>query len=404
MKILEINKFYFPKGGADKHFLDVVALLESAGHEVAVFSMKHLKNKKSRWEKYFVSTVGYTSEYSLAEKIKGIFRMFFSLEAKRKINKLLDDFNPDVVHIHNIYHQLSPMILSEIKKRGIPIVMTVHDYKLVNPNYNLYHNGKFYNRCQNERYYQCLLDRCVKNSRAKSFLAMLEMYWHDILGTYRKNIDLYICPSEFMKNILVKRGLNEKKVKVVPHFILSDKNENQEDENSPREKYALYFGRISKSKGVENLIEIFKDIPEMKLYLAGGVEKEFELPKEKNVVYLGELNQIMLKKYISNSAFIVSGSRLPETFGLVALEAIAQGKPFVGFEAAGAYGEIIQNGVNGFLAKDEGEIVKFIEKIIRSEIFFDKEKICLDASNKYNKNVYISQFENILYNLVKKGK
>ncbi|KKQ46751.1 MAG: group 1 glycosyl transferase [Candidatus Moranbacteria bacterium GW2011_GWD2_37_9] len=274
MKILEINKFYFPKGGADKHFLDVVALLESAGHEVAVFSMKHLKNKKSRWEKYFVSTVGYTSEYSLAEKIKGIFRMFFSLEAKRKINKLLDDFNPDVVHIHNIYHQLSPMILFEIKKRGIPIVMTVHDYKLVNPNYNLYHNGKFYNRCQNERYYQCLLDRCVKNSRAKSFLAMLEMYWHDILGTYRKNIDLYICPSEFMKNILVKRGLNEKKVKVVPHFILSDKNENQEDENSPREKYALYFGRISKSKGVENLIEIFKDIPEMKLYLAGNPASE----------------------------------------------------------------------------------------------------------------------------------
>jgi UDP-N-acetylglucosamine:LPS N-acetylglucosamine transferase len=123
MKILEINKYYFVKGGAEKHFFDVIDLLKSAGNEVAVFSMAHNKNRQSEWNKYFVSEVGYTSEYSFGKKLKGIFRMFYSWEARKKINKVLDEFKPEIVHIHNIYHQLSPAILFEIKKRNIPITL-----------------------------------------------------------------------------------------------------------------------------------------------------------------------------------------------------------------------------------------------------------------------------------------
>jgi len=129
MKILEINKFHFVKSGADRHFLDLIKLLRSKGHEVAVFAMDHPKNEFSPWSKYFVSYVGYGEKDSLYHKAKGVFRMFYSLEARNKVNKLLDDFKPEIVHIHNIYHQISPSILSAIKKRGIPVVMTVHDYK-----------------------------------------------------------------------------------------------------------------------------------------------------------------------------------------------------------------------------------------------------------------------------------
>ncbi|TSD01897.1 MAG: Glycosyltransferase [Parcubacteria group bacterium Athens0714_25] len=403
MKILEINKFYFPKGGADKHFLDVVFLLESVGHEVAVFSMKHPKNKKSKWEKYFVSLVGYTADYSWAQKIKGIFRMFFSLEAKRKINKLLDDFNPDIVHIHNVYHQLSPMILFEIKKRGIPIVMTVHDYKLVSPNYDLYYNGKIYDRCLNGKYYQCFLDKCFKNSYFQSLVAMLEAYWHDFFGTYRKNIDLYICPSEFARNILIKRGISADKIKIIPHFIAGKEKgcAGEEKENSPREKYAIYAGRISRNKGVENLISVFGEVFGMKLYLAGEIEGGFVFPENEKIVRLGFLNQIMLKKYIRNAEVVVSGSKLPETFGLVALESISQGKPFVGFNA-GAYGEIIQNGRNGFIVNSQKEMIDILNKIAGGKCVFDENKIQRESLEKYSKGKYISQFENILYNLVER--
>lgn len=399
MKILEINKYYFIKGGAEKHFFDVIDLLKSAGNDVAVFSMAHNKNRQSDWSKYFVSEVGYTDEHSFEKKIKGVLRMFYSWEAKKKINKVLDEFNPDVVHIHNIYHQLSPAILFEIKRRKIPIIMTVHDYKLVNPNYNLFHKGKFYDRCKNGKFYECLLDKCIKDSYVKSFIAMLEMYWHEVLGTYRKNIDMYIVPSEFVKNILIERGIDEGRIEVMPHFISSTKNDAFEKNKESAEKYALFFGRITKGKGVEELVDVFENKKDMKLYLAGNIEDESIAKKNDNVKYLGFLGKDLLKKYIKNAGFIVSPSRLPETFGLVALEAISEGVPFIGYNS-GAYSEIIENGKNGYLVKDKEELRELVEKLSQSNNF-DNEEIKRKALAKYDAKVYYSKLMNIFSNVRK---
>lgn len=396
MKILEINKYFYIKRGAEKHFFDVVDLL-SANNEVAVFSMKNDKNLSSKWSKCFLSEVGFTKEHTWRQKIKGSFRDLYSFEAKAKINRLLDDFKPDVVHIHNIYHQLSPMILFEIKKRNIPIVMTVHDYKLVNPNYNLFHNGKFYDRCLNGKYYQCFFDKCFKNSYLQSFLAMLEMYWHEFFGTYKKNIDFYIVPSNFVKNILVERGINESKIAVLPHFIARTKKEKHQKRSE--EKFVLCMGQISKEKGVEEIVDIFRKIDGIKLYIAGSIENNFKILKHENIKYLGLLGKEELERYIQESMCIVSGSKLPETFGLVALESISQGKPFVGFES-GAYGEIIKNGENGFLIKDKNEMKKIIENITNGKIFFDESKIRERANFKYNKDVYRKEIESIFNTLV----
>ncbi len=402
MRILQINKFNFPKGGADKHFLDLIELLKSQGHQVAVFSMRHPKNLPSQWEKYFVSTAGYTSEYSAWQKIRGTFRAFYSFEAKRKINKLLDDFQPDIVHIHNIYHQLSPAILFAIKKRKIPIVMTVHDYKLINSNYNLFHNGKFYNRCKNGKYYQCLFDKCVKNSHLKSFVAALETYWHNkILKTYKKNVDLYIVPSLFARNILSDGGVDGRKIEILPHFINPSHTVFQYT-GAEEKPYALYFGRISKEKGTDKLINIFENLDGIKLYLAGSIEDELKIDNSKNIKYLGFLEQEELKKYIENSKFVISGSQLPETFGLVALEAIAQGKPFISFNT-GAYSEIIQNETNGHLVNNSNEMKKVIEKIVSGEINFNSEKIKSEAREKYNSEKFYQIYLSLLKRLTKKA-
>lgn len=400
MKILEINKFYFAKGGADKHFLDVVDLLESKGHDVAVFSMEHRKNLKTFREEHFLSAAGYTREYSLWQKIKGAGRMFYSPEAIKKMKNILDSFRPDVVHIHNIYHQLSPIILFEIKKRKIPVIMTVHDFKLINPNYNLYHNGKIYGRCKNKKYYQCFLDKCVKNSYLKSFLAMLEMYWHNtILKTYEKNVDLYVVPSEFVKNILAEWGIENKKITVLPHFANCGTRQNIAPvvEIKPRlgnKPYALYFGRIYREKGTEELADIFKNIQGMELYLAGEVEDDFDPGKYGNMRYLGYLSQSQLKNYIKNAEFIISGSRLPETFGLIALEAISYGRPFIGFRA-GAFGEIIENGRNGYLAESREELEETIKKIINGEMRFNHSEIKTKYLEKYDSEKYYQNLLNI---------
>lgn len=407
MKILQINKFNFPKGGADKHFLDLIELLESKGHQMAVFSMRHPKNLPSRWEKYFVSAVGYTNEYSLWQKIKGIFRAFYSFEARGRINKLLNDFQPDIVHIHNIYHQLSPAILFEVKKRKIPIIMTVHDYKLINPNYNLYHNGQFYNRCKNGKYYQCFLDKCVKNSYLKSFIATLEIYWHNkILKTYQKNIDLYVVPSLFARNILSDGGVDGRKIEILPHFVNPAKIKDCPNISilpiiRISEPHALYFGRISKEKGADKLINIFENLSGIKLYLAGSVEDGLKIDNLKNVEYLGFLRQEELRKYIENSKFVISGSRLPETFGLVALEAIAKGKPFIGFNT-GAYPEIIQDGTNGYLVNNENEMKKMISRIVLGETSFNGEKIKNAAWEKYSSEKFYQAYHSLIQGLTKK--
>lgn len=400
MRILEINKFYNSKRGADKHFMDIISLLEKNGHKVAAFSMHQKGDAKSIWEKYFLSTVGYTDSFSRWEKIKGAARMFYSFEANRKINKVLDEFRPDIVHIHNIYHQMSPTILFQIKKRHIPIVMTVHDFKLINPNHSLRLNGKAYRRCAKGKYYQCFFDKCVKNSYAKSFLASAEMYWHKWLGTYRKNIDYYIVPSKFVKKTLIEWGMPEEKIIVLPHFNpRSHDLRGRKYSFSVAESFALYAGKISKEKGADVLVDIFKEIKGMKLYLAGEIEKGFEIPNHPNIVYMGFVDSDQLIEYMRNSKCVISGSKLPETFGLIALEAMSVGKPFVGFDS-GAYSEIVKHDEDGYIAKNEEDFAEYMKRIAQNEKVFNEQEI-KNRAKKYDAQKYLEKLEDIFEAIIK---
>ncbi len=363
MRILEINKFNHVRGGADRHFADLTQLLRENGNEVAVFAMSHPKNMHSDFSRYFVSRVDYENR-SFFSKLKGALRIFWSFEAKRKIARLLNEFKPDVVHIHNIYHQISPSILPEIKKRGIPIVMTVHDWKLICPNYLLSCEQPYCQKCVRGKYWHCVAEKCVKNSYLKSLICVLELYLHRWLKVYEKNIDLYIAPSEFVKNILIEAGFPEEKIRVLPHFVqpLGVRHlQNKETGN-----YALCPGRISKEKNTDELIEIFKSMP-IQLVLAGNKDKNFEIANHPNIKYVGFKNSVELERLIRSSLFVVSASRLPETFGLVALEAIKNEKPFVGYDT-GAFGEIVENNVNGYLAKNQKEFRDKINEYTHGKI------------------------------------
>ncbi|MCX6764073.1 MAG: glycosyltransferase [Candidatus Moranbacteria bacterium] len=394
MKILEINKFNFVQGGADKHFLDLVELLKAQNHEVAVFSMQHPKNKLSLWRKYFVSYVGYNENDSLWQKIKGTFRIFYSWEAKYKIKKLLNDFQPDIVHIHNIYHQISPSILPEIKKRGIPIVMTVHDYNLICPNYLMQDNGQ---QLDNIGAWDFILNKHFKNSFLKSLLAVLENKFHRYLNIYDGNIDCYISPSQFTKRKLIKAGIAKEKIVVIPHFALEEKREKKI--LNLKRKFVLHFGRLSKEKGIDSLIEIFKEIPEASLFLAGNIEGDLEIPDQYNVKYLGFLNNNGLKHFIRESLFVISPSRLPETFGLIALEAMRYGKPFIGFRGS-AFSEIVENEKTGFLCRSEAEMAEKIKLLIADgglRALFSRN--ALAKSKEFSGSVYYPKIERIFKSL-----
>lgn len=382
MRILEVNKFNHVRGGADKHFVDLANLLQENGNEVAVFAMDHPENIPSEWSKYFVSRVDYENGSAL-NKIKGALRIFWSFEARRKIGKLLDEFQPEIVHIHNIYHQISPSILSEIKKRGIPVVMTVHDWKMICPNYLLNCGGKLCEKCVGGKYWHCLKNKCVKKSYLKSLISMLEMCFHRFIRVYEKNIDLYIAPSQFVKDNLAKAGFSESRIKVLPHFARAV--DARRLLNMQSNNYALYLGRVSKEKGVDELIKIFKDLP-IDLVLAGKRDSDFMIPDLPNIKHIGFKPSQEIESLIRNSQFVVSASQLPETFGLIALEAIANQKPFIGYRA-GAYGEIVRNGVNGSLAESKGELKFRIEEFLvnkNRKYYFDISRF---SPEKYHQSI-----------------
>jgi glycosyltransferase involved in cell wall biosynthesis len=401
MKILEINKFNYVQGGADRHFLDLVNLLRTKGHEVAVFSMESPKNEFSPWKKYFVSYVGYGKNDTFWQKAAGVGRMFYSFEAKKKMKQLLDDFQPEVAHIHNIYHQISPSILGEIKKRKIPVVMTVHDYKLICPNYLLQCNGKIWDDRAENRYVEFIKNKCFKDSYSKSLLVVMEFCWHKYRDSYDKNIDRYIVPSLFVKTKLIAAGFRREKIEVQPLFI-REPDYCEIGKIEIKEKYAIHFGRLSKEKGVDKLIEIFRNFPDLKLYLAGNIEGDLEIPEDiPNIKHIGFLKSVELDRYVKNSLFVVSPSRLPETFGLIALEAIKNGKPFIGFDT-GAYGEIIEDDREGYLCAHEEEMKDRIGLLSRDEglrVLFSRQ--ALEKAKKFNSDDYHTRIMDIFFQCVK---
>ncbi len=355
MKILQVNKYHYPRGGADRYYLDLGERLTVAGHEVAYFAMQHPKNLVTPWAKYFISRVSYNENvWRYALKIPG--RTLYSLEAKRKFRKLLNDFKPEVIHIHNIYHQISPSILDVAAKAKIPVIMHLHDYKLVCPNHALFVKGHVCEQCLRGSYYPCVRQRCVKDSLTASCLAAIEMYLHHrLLHIYEKKVKFYLAPSLFLKNLLVKTGWPEDKIFVINNPFRADLPLMP---STTKENYFLYYGRLSREKGVDLAIQATTDNPNLNLKIAGSGPEEAKLKtlanqidKEGRIEFLGWREGSDLAKLIIEAQAVLIPSRWLENFPLAALESLSLGTPIIAANIGGLP-EII-NKENGLLVPPE---------------------------------------------------
>lgn len=374
MRILQVNKFYYARGGADKYFLELSQALTQAGHEVAVFSMEHPKNQATPYAKYFVSRLSF-NEGGFKDKLKTPGRVIYSLEAKRKFKKLVIDFKPDIIHIHNIYHQLSPSILDVVKKFNIPVVMHLHDYKLICPNYQLFTNGHVCEACKPDHYCECTKKRCFKNSFSKSALATLEMFIHHrCLKIYAKNIHTLIAPSAFMKQKLVEFNWPENKIKVIVNpFSASLQASEKELNDAKSENYLLFFGRLSKEKGLLTLVEAAaKTQSNLKFAGIGEQQDMLETEAKKHNVkaeFLGFKSGEELKNIILKAKAVIIPSIWYENMPLSLLEALNLGKPVLA-SRIGGLPEIIQEGQNGYLFNpgDASDLADKINKLNQSDL------------------------------------
>ena len=377
MKILQIHKYYSRKrgGGSMTAFFETCELLRKKGEEVIIFSMKDKKNESSSYEKYFAEHFDINDAKNLWQKIRLVPKIIWNSEAQKKLEKLIQDEKPDVAHIHNIYHYLTPAIIHTLKKYDIPVVFKLSDYKAICPNYKLFIEGKLCERCRGGKYYNCFLHKCLKNSRSASFVGMLEAYVHKCKKSYEK-IDLFLAPSIFMKNKCVEFGIPENKIKILRNAINMEEYENfpvQEEKDC-----ILYFGRISEEKGIADLIKAIKKLFEEnklgnnKLLVVGNGPQKNELKKltqelkiENKIEFTGPKYGEELKKIISQSKFVVVPSVWYDNSPLVVSEAQLLEKPVV-ISDLGGTPEMIIPEKSGYIFKagDSEDLAEKIEKML----------------------------------------
>lgn len=411
MKIVQANKFFYLKGGAERYYFNLIKLLEFHGHEIIPFSMQDERNLPSKYSKYFVNKINFNkSNFSL----KKAFHVIYSLEAKKKFEQLIRDTKPDLIHIHNIYHQISPSILTVAKKHKIPVVQTLHDFKLICPNYTLYSKQELCEHCKKYRYYKCVFRRCIKNSFWQSLLAAKEMYIHKFLKIYENNVNLFLAPSQFVKDKILEFGIiPEKQITVLPEFSFTnltschpepfDLAQDKRREGS-HEKYILYFGRLIKEKGIKTLIFAMKSVKSINLHIAGTGPQMQELKdlvkKENlnNIKFLGFLSQEKLKQEIHNSLFIIHPSLVYETFGLSILESYVQSKPVIASNL-GALSEIVKDQKTGLLFKagDTNDLSQKINHLLDNPSLISE--MGLNAKNLVEQNYSSEQHYQKLINV-----
>ncbi|MCK4223693.1 MAG: glycosyltransferase family 4 protein [candidate division Zixibacteria bacterium] len=376
MKILLANKYFHPAGGPETLLFDSMEKLQSLGHTVIPFSMQHPKNLKSEYEEYFVSNVDYNNHSRNPwDMAKSTFRIIFNLEAKKKMEQLIKDTKPDIAHLHNIYHQLSPSILLPLKKYNIPVVMSLHDFKLVCPNYTFLRDGKVCEECEGKHFYKAIKYKCVKDSYAKSAISALEMYVHKLNQTYIKTVDCFIALSRFTQKKLIQYGLPQEKIVYLPNYV----NVSTYKTNSTKKRYILFLGTLSDKNGIFTLVKAMRNLSPIKLKIAGAGEQEklirdyIRENKMKNIELAGFLSREKLKETIANCDFLVFPNNCYHNCPMSILESFAYGKPVVGSNL-GSVPELVEDGRTGLLfePRDEKELAEKIKYLYENPQMVEK--------------------------------
>ncbi|HJV32905.1 MAG TPA: glycosyltransferase family 4 protein [Patescibacteria group bacterium] len=360
MRILLANKFWYLKGGAERVVFETKKLLEGNGDVVSAFAMRDMRNQASPQERFFVSPVITDRPTSPWQGLRTAGRMLWSFEAARRFEALLQERKQDVIHAHNIYHQLSPSILPVAAKLGVPVVMTLHDYHLVSPNYGMFDRGRIAEPSKKHPYADTLGRRLIGGSLAKSALSAFEGWLHHALGVYG-GVAKFIAPSEFLKRKVVEYGVDGNRVEVVPHGIdLEGRVPRYQSENR-----VVFVGRLSPEKGVDVLLRAMREVKGLACAIVGdGPERDrLERLAEEldlaNVTFLGALYGSELDREIARAKAVVIPSQSYETFGLTALEAYTFGKPVVA-SRIGALPEVVREGETGllFTPTEPGELAE----------------------------------------------
>lgn len=391
MKILMVNKFLYPAGGAETYMFGLGKQLAALGHSVEYFGMEHPDRCVGNSIDSYTDEVNFRNA-GISAKLKYSIKSVYSKEACEKIGKVIENFKPDIVHLNNINFQLTPSIIYEIKRHNIPIVQTVHDTQIACPNHRMYNEkkGEICSKCFGGNYLYCIKDKCVHDSLLKSVVAAYESYYYHKRNTYSL-IDCYVCPSNFIASVVKGQGIDSKKIEILHNYCNTPK-ENLAHE-SKRGDYVLYFGRISVEKGIKTLIDVCKQLPEIKFIFAGTGPLLPMCDGVKNIEAVGFKSGEELNSLIKNAAFSVCPSECNENCPMSILESLALGTPVICSDLGGAP-ELVIPGKTGeiFKAYDKNELKEKISELYNSpDLLEEMSRQCIQSSTntlqKYTDNL-----------------
>ena len=336
-RVLLVNKFYYPRGGDCVVVLNTEALLRENGVEAQVFAMEYPQNLPAHYQDNFASKVTFGG--GMSNQWRALQRTLGRGDVRERFEAVLDDFKPDVVHLHNIHSYLSPVVGELAHKRGIRVVWTLHDYKLLCPRYDCLLGGQPCEKCFNGAKHNVLTHKCMKGSLPASGVAWLEaLKWNR--RTLIKNTDMFICPSQFMADKMIAGGFPADKVTVLNNFLdpVKLKQYQSIDPSQPREDYYCFVGRLSPEKGVADLLEVAATLPHrLKVAGSGILEPSLRIKYagNENIEFLGMLDAPDVARLLAGARFSIVPSQWYENNPLSVVESLCAGTPVAGSNMGG---------------------------------------------------------------------
>ncbi|MBL1260811.1 MAG: glycosyltransferase family 4 protein [Thiotrichaceae bacterium] len=358
MRVINVGQNYHIRGGSDKYQFSLESLLQQYGHDVIPFASRQAANVDTTWSGYFPPEVSFQCPGPI-----DILRYIYSRPAGQSMRRLVQEQSPDIAHLHIYYGQLTPAILSPLKKAGVPIVQTLHEYKTVCPTYNLYAHGAICDACQGRQFWQAVVRRCNRGSFLRSTLSATEAYVSRWLGGVDK-IDHFIAVSDFLREKVIALGLPRDKVTTVHNFMDCTGIKPATSQGS----YLLYFGRLERLKGIFTLLDAVAPLCDIPVLIVGdgndrmAVEAVIEKRGLEHVKLLGFKRGQELVDLIQGSICTIAPSEWYETFGLNLVESFASGRPVVASRIGGMT-EVVADGEDGFLVSP-GDVDALRERLL----------------------------------------
>ena len=379
MKILFVHNKYQKIGGEDSVLENEMSLLKQHGHKVLLYSVSNDSIK------------------NFYDKIKVFKNIHYSPKQKKLISNFIIKHKPDIVHVHNFFPQITPSVFDACVDNNVPVVSTLHNFRLICPSAILMHKNKLYEKSFKYGAYSTIIDKVYKNSFIGTYAVAKMIEYHKRKNTWNLKVDQFIALTNFAKSKFLDAGFLSDKISIKPNFCnLSDSTLNQKRDG------VLFVGRLSEEKGLHVLLESWKKMKvKLKIIGDGPLLNSVKNCNNKYIKYLGFMKQEDIFLEMKKSSFLVFPSIWYEGFPMVILESFANGLPVVASNL-GSMSEIIKNNYNGlhFSAGDSNDLLKKVDSLIH-----DKNKcnqLSKNAINDYNENYSAKNNYELLLKIYKK--